>query len=113
MVRRYQQDVVQFTRQAYERGARVILLTDKWKSPIASFANVTLTGPVDTISPFDTMVPTMVQLEALVTAFTGKLDKQVRPRLEEIEHYRRLNNVVLDMPAPAKSKPSKKQKAKP
>lgn len=111
-LRRYQQDVVQFCRQAHERGARIILLTDKWKSPIASFATVTLTGPVDTISPFDTMVPTMVQLEALVTAFTGKLDKQVRPRLEEIEHYRRLNGVVLDTPAPAPSKPRKKQRVR-
>ncbi|HTN98501.1 MAG TPA: MurR/RpiR family transcriptional regulator, partial [Nordella sp.] len=111
-LRRYQQDVVQFCRQAHERGARIILLTDKWKSPIASFATVTLTGPVDTISPFDTMVPTMVQLEALVTAFTGKLDKQVRPRLEEIEHYRRLNGVVLDTPAPAPSKPRKEQRVR-
>ncbi len=111
-LRRYQQDVVQFARQAHERGARIILLTDKWKSPIASFATVTLTGPVDTISPFDTMVPTMVQLEALVTAFTGRLDKQVRPRLEEIEHYRRLNNVVLDMPAQTPSPSARKKRAR-
>lgn len=112
-LRRYQQDVVQFARQAHERGARVILFTDKWKSPIASFATVTLSGSVDTISPFDTMVPTMMQLEALVTAFTGKLDKQVRPRLEEIEHYRRLNGVVFDKPVSANSKSHKKQRARP
>ena len=111
-LRRYQQDVVHFCRQAHERGARIILLTDRWKSPIASFATVTLTGPVDTISPFDTMVPTMVQLEALVTAFTTRLDKQVRPRLQEIEHYRRLNGVVLDMPAQTKPPSRKKQRAK-
>ncbi len=111
-LRRYQHDVVHFCRQAHERGARIILLTDRWKSPIASFATVTLTGPVDTISPFDTMVPTMVQLEALVTAFTTRLDKQVRPRLQEIEHYRRLNGVVLDMPAQTKPPSRKKQRAK-
>jgi DNA-binding MurR/RpiR family transcriptional regulator len=93
-LRRYQQDVVNFARQAHERGARIILLTDRWKSPIASFAAVTLTGPVDTISPFDTMVPTMVQLEALVAAFTAKLDKDGRARLEEIEYYWRLNGGV-------------------
>lgn len=111
-LRRYQQDVVLFARQAHERGARIILLTDRWKSPIASFATVTLTAPVDTISPFDTMVPTMVQLEALVTAFTTRLDKQVRPRLEEIEHYRRLNGVVLDMPAQPASTSRKKKRAR-
>jgi hypothetical protein len=55
---------------------------------------VTLTGPVDTISPFDTLVPTMVQLEALVAAFTAKLDKDGRARLEEIEYYWRLNGGV-------------------
>jgi DNA-binding MurR/RpiR family transcriptional regulator len=111
-LRRYQQDVVHFCRQAHERGARILLLTDRWKSPIASFATVTLTGPVDTISPFDTMVPTMVQLEALVAAFAARLDRKGRARLEEIEYYRRLNAVAPDMPSETKPASAKKARAK-
>ena len=111
-LRRYQQDVVHFCGQAHERGARILLLTDRWKSPIASFATVTLTGPVDTISPFDTMVPTMVQLEALVAAFAARLDKEGRARLEEIEYYRRLNGVAPDMPSETEPASAKKARAK-
>ena len=111
-LRRYQQDVVHFCGQAHERGARILLLTDRWKSPIASFATVTLTGPVDTISPFDTMVPTMVQLEALVAAFAARLDRKGRARLEEIEYYRRLNGVAPDMPSETEPASAKKARSK-
>jgi hypothetical protein len=50
----------------------------------------------------------MVQLEALVAAFTAKLDKDGRARLEEIEYYWRLNGVVPgDTPAPPKKPKAK------
>ena len=53
--RRYQIDTIRFARQAAKQGARIVLFTDRWASPIAEFASVTLMAPVDTVSPYDTM----------------------------------------------------------
>lgn len=96
--RRYQHDVIAFAEQAHERGARIILMTDRWQSPISGFASVILTAPVDTISPFDTLVPALVQTEALVVALTTPLDQRSRKRLANIERYRLRNRVAVDAP---------------
>lgn len=86
--RRYQADVVTFAAEAAARKARIILFTDKWKSPIADWATITFTAPVDTISPFDTMIPALAQTEALIAALAGQLGETSRQRLETVETLR-------------------------
>ncbi|OHV80894.1 MurR/RpiR family transcriptional regulator [Ensifer sp. LCM 4579] len=94
--RRYQNDTVRFARQASVQGARIVLFTDRWLSPIADFADVTLTVPVDTVSPYDTMVPAVAQTEALVAALTGRLAGQSRARIEKMEELRRSHAITED-----------------
>lgn len=86
--RRYQADVVAFAAEVAARKARIILFTDKWKSPIADWATITFTAPVDTISPFDTMIPALAQTEAVIAALAGRLGETSRQRLESIEALR-------------------------
>lgn len=94
--RRYQNDTIRFARQASAQGARIVLFTDRWLSPIADFAEVTLTAPVDTVSPYDTMVPAVAQTEALVAALTGRLASQSRARIERMEELRRRYAITED-----------------
>ncbi|MBF0865820.1 MurR/RpiR family transcriptional regulator [Gluconobacter sp. R71646] len=87
--RRYQEDIIAFARSAYERGVRILLFTDMWQSPIAAFANVTLSAPIATISPFDTLIPGLAQIEALFAAIMADPESRVQERLEDIERVRR------------------------
>jgi DNA-binding MurR/RpiR family transcriptional regulator len=94
--RRYQRDVVRFAEQAARRGATVILFTDRWKSPIARIADVCLMVPIETNSPFDTMVTPLAQTEAVVAGLTARLGTAWRERAATIERVRIDNRITLD-----------------
>lgn len=104
--RRYQTDTIQFVTAATERGAQVILFTDPWASPLAAKAKVVLAAPVEGPSPFDTMVPALAQIEALIAAITMRLSATSRGRIAEIEALRSLSGITEDQPAePPKTAP--------
>ncbi|MBY6089301.1 MurR/RpiR family transcriptional regulator [Pseudooceanicola sp. 502str34] len=92
--RRYQSDVIAFTEQAAATGARVVLFTDRWRSPAATSADVVLVSPVEVQSPYDTMVPALGQIEALVAQLLAEYGPEVRRRIERIEAVRSANNVT-------------------
>ncbi|ENN86529.1 hypothetical protein RHSP_08907 [Rhizobium freirei PRF 81] len=94
--RRYQNDTIRFARQAAKQGAKIVLFTDRWLSPIAQFASVTLTSTVDTVSPYDTMVPAIAQTEALIAGLTARLATQSRQRIERMEELRRSYAITED-----------------
>ncbi|MEZ5926033.1 MAG: MurR/RpiR family transcriptional regulator [Hyphomicrobiaceae bacterium] len=94
--RRYQADVVRFAEQSAGRGARLVLFTDRWKSPLARHARVTLTVPTETTSPFDTMVTPLAQTEAVVAGLTAALGSSWRERAEVIERVRTANRITVD-----------------
>ncbi|WLR91672.1 MurR/RpiR family transcriptional regulator [Shinella zoogloeoides] len=98
--RRYQIDTIRFARQAAKQGARIVLFTDRWVSPIAEFASVTLMAPVDTVSPYDTMVPAIAQTEALIAGLTARLASQSRGRIERMEDLRRSYAITEDAYSP-------------
>jgi DNA-binding MurR/RpiR family transcriptional regulator len=97
--RRYQIDTIQFVTAAAERGAQVILFTDPWTSPLVAHAKVVVTAPVEGPSPFDTMVPALAQVEALIAAVTTRLSATSRARIAEIEALRGLSGITEDQPA--------------
>lgn len=96
--RRYQADVVAFARQAAARGTRIVLFTDPWRSPIADHAEVVFTAPVEVQSPYDSMVPALAQLEALMACLVERRDEAMRRRIRDIEAVRAQNQITLDHP---------------
>jgi len=94
--RRYQLDVVSFARQAAARGMRVVLFTDQWLSPIDEVAEVTIVSMLEVASPYDTSVPAIAQMEALVMHIVSGLPEEARARIERLEEVRRANAVTLD-----------------
>lgn len=86
--RRYDADVVAFTRLVAERGGTVVLLTDPWLSPAAEFAEAVLPARVEAPSPFDSLVPAMAVVEALVAAVTESIGEAGKARLENFESAR-------------------------
>jgi DNA-binding MurR/RpiR family transcriptional regulator len=98
--RRYQIDTIQFVAAGAERGAQVILFTDPWASPLTRCAKVVLTAPVEGPSPFDTMVPALAQVEALIAAIATRLSAISRARIADIEALRGLSGITEDQPTP-------------
>lgn len=94
--RRYQTGTIRFARHAADQGAKIVLFTDRWLSPISEFAALTLTVPVDTASPYDTMVPAMAQSEALIAALTARFANASRNRIERMEELRRSYAITED-----------------
>ena len=97
--RRYQTDVVRFAGEAKARGAHVILFTDQWVSPIAEFADVVITAPTATSSPFDTLVTPLLQVEAVAVGVAGRLGAEWRSRAALLEEVRNDHKVTLDSPS--------------
>ena len=99
--RRYQGDVVRFAKGAKARGAVVILFTDIWKSPIAAFADLVLTAPTDTASPFDTLVTPLLQVEVVVAGAADHLGADWRERAAQLEQVRALHHITLGHETPS------------
>ncbi|MBB4742080.1 DNA-binding MurR/RpiR family transcriptional regulator [Actinoplanes octamycinicus] len=83
--RRYEQPTQQLARSVSERGARIILCTDRWLSPIAGLADVVLPSRVDSPSMYDSFVPALALLEVLVAGVVDKLGPAAQERLAAVE----------------------------
>ncbi|GAA3111422.1 MurR/RpiR family transcriptional regulator [Streptosporangium carneum] len=83
--RRYQRDVVEFARRAHEGGARVVLFTDPWLSPVSEVADLVIPVRVEAPSPFDSLVPALALVETVVAGVTARLGKAGEERLRRCE----------------------------
>lgn len=79
--RRYQRDVIELARALRGRGARIVLVTDPWLSPVAEVAQVVLPVRVEGPSPFDSLVPATALVEMLVAGLLAKLGKSADDRI--------------------------------
>lgn len=80
--RRYQSSLLRLSRAAHERGARVVLMTDKWLSPIAKYADEVLTVPIETGTLWDTYAPALAVVEALITKIAEDNFDQTQNRIQ-------------------------------
>lgn len=87
-IRRYQQSVVAFSEKAKARGATIVLVTDQWLSPVASFAKHVIAGRTTVPSPWDSSAALFVVTEALIAATTAALEAKGADRMAEIEALR-------------------------
>ena len=75
--RRYQNSTIDFARRAAQRGASIVLFTDPWLSPIAGFARIVLTSSVEAPSAFDSLVPALATVEAVIAALSLRLEGEL------------------------------------
>ena len=87
-LRRYQKDTFALAEAAKKRGATIVLITDPWLSPIADLADHVLAVDVDAPSPYDSMVPCVALVEALVAGVVDRLGDATRRRISTLERLR-------------------------
>ena len=85
--RRYQSRTLRLTSAVKNRHARVVLFTDIYASPLREMADLIISAPVESVSTFDTMVPALAQVEALIACMTLR-SPDLNNRLEGINALR-------------------------
>jgi DNA-binding MurR/RpiR family transcriptional regulator len=81
--RRYERDTADFAQAAHRAGARIVLFTDPWLSPVADIADALLPARVASSTPFENLTPTVAVVETLVTAIAQDLGDKARERFEQ------------------------------
>ncbi|MGE0239051.1 MAG: hypothetical protein AB7S59_10070, partial [Parvibaculaceae bacterium] len=66
----------------------VIVITDPWNSPAARYANAVLAAEVESLSPFESMLPACALTEALIAELTVRAGKRGRERIQDLEILR-------------------------
>ncbi len=86
--RRYQDSTHRRAELAKSRGAAILLITDRWLSPIARFADVVLTVHVEAAGPSDTLVPAVAVVEAVCERVVERLGPGGLDRLQRLDPVR-------------------------
>lgn len=84
-IRRYDPDMDRLATLATARGARIVLLTDTWGSPIAAEAAHVLKTAVEAPSSWDTTLGLTFTVEALVAAVQERRRDAAQERIEQLE----------------------------
>jgi DNA-binding MurR/RpiR family transcriptional regulator len=84
-VRRYENNTLKLAEMAHSRGARIILFTDQWRSPIHVLADMTLSSRIVVPSAWDSSVTTMLLLETMISAVQSLNWEDAKERMEELE----------------------------
>lgn len=88
-VRRYQPDIVEFASEASKAGAKVVLFTDQWISPISRVARHMFPVRIDIGTTWDSSAATLSLAEALLEATGERIWPDVQKRIGRLEGLRR------------------------
>ncbi|MGI8578291.1 MAG: MurR/RpiR family transcriptional regulator [Nocardioidaceae bacterium] len=80
--RRYERDTAELAQALHDAGARIVLFTDPWLSPIADISDAVLPAQVVGPSPFESLTPTLAVVETLLTAVAEALGEVGDSRFE-------------------------------
>lgn len=84
-VRRYENSTLQLTQMCHERGAKVVLFTDQWRSPIHRIATYTFSGRIAVPSAWDSGLSLLLLIECTISAVQETLWETVKKRTDALE----------------------------
>jgi DNA-binding MurR/RpiR family transcriptional regulator len=84
-VRRYENSTLKLAEMAAAKGAKIILLTDQWVSPIAKFTDLVFSSRIVVPSAWDSSVASMLLLETILAEVQSLIWPQTRHRMQELE----------------------------
>lgn len=83
-LRRYEPAALELAQQVKAAGLDVVLITDRWMSPVAAVADVVLTAEVEAV-PFDTFVGLLALVETIVESVMSRVGAQGIRRMRKWE----------------------------
>ena len=95
--RRYQPNMERFAERAVQdRGAKIVLFTDKWLSPVSKYAAHTIPVAIDVGTPWDTSLPLLLLVEAIINLVSENDWAATRKRIEQWDELRSTENPAAD-----------------
>lgn len=83
--RRYEPRLLALARAVKARRGAVVLLTDRWLSPVGEVADAALASQVDSPSAYDSLVPAMAVVETVIAGVLAALGDAARERMAACE----------------------------
>lgn len=85
-VRRYENSTLRLAEMAKERGAKIILFTDQWGSPISANADYYFNSRIVVPSAWDSNVTVMLLVEIIIAEVQERNWDTTKERIEELEN---------------------------
>ena len=85
-VRRYENSTLKLAEMAAAKGAKIILITDQWKSPISKLTNLVFGSRIAVPSAWDSSVVSMLLVETIITQVQELTWPETRERMQELEN---------------------------
>ena len=84
-MRRYENNTLKLAELAHSKGARIVLFTDQWRSPIHAIADICFSARIVAPSAWDSMAATLLLVETLIAATQDANWDETRARMEGLE----------------------------
>lgn len=84
-IRRYENGTLRLAKFVHERGAKVVLFTDQWQSPVSAIATLTFSNRIEVPSAWDSVVTCLLLNETIVAGVQERIWNTTRFRMEELE----------------------------
>lgn len=84
-MRRYENNTLKLAEMAHAKGAKLILFTDQWRSPIHQLADISFSSRIVVPSAWDSTAIPLLLLETLISSVQNLSWDITKDRLEELE----------------------------
>ncbi|MCK0167226.1 MurR/RpiR family transcriptional regulator [Jannaschia sp. S6380] len=84
-MRRYENNTLKLAEMAHARGAKLILFTDQWRSPVHGLADITLSGRIVAPSAWDSAAATLLLVETMIAAVQDLDWSDTKDRMQTLE----------------------------
>lgn len=84
-VRRYENSTLLMGQMCHEQGAKIVLFTDPWRSPIHRLATHTISGRIAVPSAWDSNASLLLLVECVIAAVQEQLWETVKDRTDALE----------------------------
>ncbi len=84
-IRRYENNTLKLAEMAHARGARIVLMTDQWRSPVHQLADVCLSSRIVVPSAWDSATTIMLLLETMISSVQTLNWAETKERVEALE----------------------------
>lgn len=84
-MRRYENNTLKLAEMAHAKGAKVILFTDQWRSPIHQFADISFSSRIVVPSAWDSAATTLLLVETMISTMQNLNWGDTKDRMESLE----------------------------
>ena len=84
-MRRYENNTLKLAEIAHAKGARIVLFTDQWRSPVHQLAHISFSNRIVVPSAWDSAATTLLLIETMISSVQNLQWNKTRDRMEELE----------------------------